>query len=263
MRSILPAAVVVAALAVAGPARAATIVGDDAAHWNEVANSGQVKSTPDWFPIRVKEAPCPQSAEATGCYMSDEFTIYLNPAANGALTPRAFYHELGHAWDRINMRPADRAAYRAMFPETANWPWLDGTTPAAGEWFAESYAWCSLDAVNPPDPAQTVYGYAPDAARHQQVCRFINTRAGVQSVDGSTPVSTDAPSPWASTPDTLSAPAAPAQAPAPPARRARKHTTKLSRCRHAAMRVKNHRLRHRKMLRCKRRYGPHRQHRRR
>lgn len=233
------AAILLATLA-APASYAANIRGDEAERWDAVADASQVQSTPDWFPVRVREQECPFSSSARGCYDPNDATIYLNPSSG--TTSRVFLHELAHAFDQIVLSPDDRDEYRRLFPQTEGWPWMtaDGS-PAAGEWFAESHSRCAADRVNPPSDGDSPYGYAPSAEEHQRVCAWIDGRRGDSGFDS--PPETPASPPPSST---SGAPRHPPVVPAP---------KRLRSCRARTRTIKDRARRRRALRRCRRRDG--------
>lgn len=147
--------------------------------------------------VRVVGGDCPWAADRLGCIdFSAPPTIYIRRGWDEA---RAFYHELGHAFDRATLTDGDRAAFLAIMRATGR-PWFPppGTfatyseTNAPGEeLFAEGYALCarlrSLGRFGQKRQDITGYGYDPTPGQHRKVCALIR-RAGGWFMSSSGPV---------------------------------------------------------------------------
>jgi hypothetical protein len=125
-------------------------------------------------------------------------------------------HELGHAFDLLVLRQADRVRFRAIMRRPA-WQWWTGRTPLA-EWFAESYSWCARYArLVPLERTTAIYGYHPSATQYARVCALIRSaaahnRRAVPPPAPAPPVVSGDPAPPASPP-----PAPPSLSPSPTA----------------------------------------------
>jgi hypothetical protein len=85
------------------------------------------------------------------------------------------YHELGHAFDAVLLRPAHRRRFKRIVGiRTRGW---FTSRPPASEWFADAYTFCAeRRRVRRARPA-TPYGYRATPRRHARVCALIEQAA--------------------------------------------------------------------------------------
>jgi hypothetical protein len=163
---------VVAALAVAAPARAVTLVAPGGAalggHLQAVVDSSKVPTAPGT--VVVELAACPGS-QYEACW--DPAGLHL-PTGRGVDVRWTLMHELGHVFDERVLTGADRAAFKRVIGYPA--AWATGAEPA-GERFAEAYAGCAIDARAPYGGLRGEYGYAAGPSTFARVCALIRRAA--------------------------------------------------------------------------------------
>jgi hypothetical protein len=163
---------VVAALAVAAPARAVTLVTPDGAalggHLQAVADGSRVPTAPGT--VVVDLSPCPGTAYQ-GCWTPEGLHI---PTARGVDVRWTLMHELGHVFDERILRGADRAAFKRVIRYSG--AWATGAEPA-GERFAEAYAGCAIYAGAPYGGLDAEYGYSAGPETFARVCALIRRAA--------------------------------------------------------------------------------------
>jgi hypothetical protein len=162
MRRAVLLTVTVLALAVAAPAQA----------WH-VARP----PAPSPMPV-VVHAPCPDDPDAGGCYY---------PPAHPRFQHRIYFtgdrftfqHELGHAFDAVEMDAGERARF-ARLVSRVRVPWAASSThdrEGLAETFADAYALCRLGYTG-RTRWETSTSYTPTPRRHGRVCELIAQAAG-------------------------------------------------------------------------------------
>jgi hypothetical protein len=152
----------VLALAVAAPARASHVARPPA---------------PSPMPVIV-HAPCPEDPEAGGCYYPPTNPTYQH-RLYFAGDRFAFQHELGHAFDAVEIDAGERARF-ARLAGRAGAPWAASSAQdreGLAETFADAYALCRLG-YSGRARWQTSTSYTATPRRHRRVCAFIAHAAG-------------------------------------------------------------------------------------
>jgi hypothetical protein len=171
-------AAVLAALAVAAPAKATTLVLADGTvgpqPYQSWVDRAQVPTPPGKVSLHLE--PCPgASSDAAGCAMLDDGAIYLGPDGRAKAT---FFHELGHIFDAAVMTDLPRLRFAAVMHLSGPWVAAPYTNPP-GEQFAEGYALCARHRT-----IRGIWGggylYTPDAQQHRRVCALIRQAAVTQ-----------------------------------------------------------------------------------
>jgi hypothetical protein len=117
--------------------------------------------------VRILIGRCPGAPDFVGCIFTRRpRVIYLSREAR---QPRAvLYHELGHTFDLVVLRPRHRRAFkRLMGVRTRGW---FTSRPPAAEYFADAYALRTARAATP-------YGYRATPPRHRASCALIQDAA--------------------------------------------------------------------------------------
>ena len=141
---------------------------------------------------------CPGLPRSRGCVFDDGGppTIYLNlrHLRSERLRHYVFLHEVGHYFDFLHLRGADRDRFRRILGIDRPWrrtePLPEGFQPTAytpgppAEMFAQAYAECAVKGPRirrrPRRPMR--YRYRPSPRQHELACRLISEVAPVYKV---------------------------------------------------------------------------------
>jgi hypothetical protein len=163
---------VIATLALAASAQAATLVGADGTplggRWQAMVGAAKVATAPGTVVVDLHACP---GTEYDGCWDS---TVLHLPTARGVDVRWTLMHELGHVFDDRVLTPADRAAFKRVVRYPASW--TTGAEPA-GERFAEAYAGCAIYAHAPYGGLDGEYGYEAGPETFKRVCDVIRRAA--------------------------------------------------------------------------------------
>jgi hypothetical protein len=172
MRFGVVVSVVLAALAVAAPTRAVTLVTTTGAplggHLQAIVDGSRVPTAPGT--VVVDLAPCPGSAYEA-CW--DAAGLHV-PIARGVDVRWTLMHELGHVFDDRVLIGADRAAFKRVIRYPG--AWMTGAEPA-GERFAEAYAGCAIYSRAPYGGLDGEYGYTAGPQTFARACALIRRAA--------------------------------------------------------------------------------------
>jgi hypothetical protein len=126
---------------------------------------------------RSDDAPC-SDPTAQACERTDDLGLPVIEIAlrEPQATRLAFWHELGHVFDRTMLNDAQRQRFqRILGPQLGAWH-TDSYATSPDEQFARSYALCAR--VGPTVGGWYIYADAElqittTGRRHRQACRFI------------------------------------------------------------------------------------------
>ena len=170
MRAVLGG--VLAAIAVAAPARAVTLVTTTGAplggHLQAIVDGSRVPTAPGI--VVVDLAPCPGSAYEA-CW--DPAGLHV-PIGRGVDVRWTLMHELGHVFDDRVLTGVDRAAFKRVIRYSG--AWTTGAEPA-GERFAEAYAGCAIYSRAPYGGLEGEYGYTAGPQTFARACGLIRRAA--------------------------------------------------------------------------------------